>query len=80
MNVLKSDVIRAKHLVIHIRLFFVLSTFSVYRWFLTYAVLTTADPTNEIFGLCTGKWGIFTLVGDNSAPGGATSPTNMNFM
>ena len=30
----------------------------------TYAVFTTADPTNTVFGLCKRKWGIFALVGD----------------
>ena len=30
----------------------------------TYAVYTTADLTNAIFGLCTRKWGISALVRD----------------
>ena len=30
----------------------------------TYEAFTTANPTTTIFGLCTHKWGIFTLVGD----------------
>ena len=30
----------------------------------TYAVVTTADPTYTIFGLCRCNWGIFVLVGD----------------
>ena len=30
----------------------------------TYAVYTTADLTNAIFGLCTRKWGIFALIGN----------------
>ena len=35
-----------------------------YRGSPTYGVFTIVDPTTEVFGLCTHKWGIFVLAGD----------------